>query len=679
METEDVSIINADASGGANEANLDPSTVRHGSASKRKRGRTATACSQCHSRKQKCDNSRPCANCMRRGIPHSCHSRRDISSVEPDSTLLTEPGTSSPRVGQLWNSRGAPTFYGMSYFGPQVAAKMIQSQAPDLAYGVHTPRSSASESFRNEAGPFSQLWDLLGLLPRQKSTVDRLTEKFMVELNWAIDAIHPETFRQNYNKFWDRKFGFDDVTTVDLRWLALLFAMLALAELLDCPQPCSPERQRESEESSLRFYWAARRAIVIAPSFYGESSDLVRAGILVTRYLIHSGRLSESWLTIGFASRFAMAQGMHVDGERWHLPRKAIETRRRLWSHLYTLDRMISLALGRPYAIADQHCLTKPVTNIWVDEMSEEEAVAAQSRPLSDPTPSIMSMFNNSLAQIIGRIQDKCFGLDPPVYDTVLNLDKELLKWKDELPSYFSLHNPDLSLDDDDRPFLKWHRLYLHTNYHFARITLHRPYLLRNSIENGFQYSRNACMESATIDLQSRLSIHNVELVERFRWGLGSHQLFNSALVLGIIAVRSPNSQESYGIMKDLEAYCEKQNSDLWMNEFGLAEVKVVQMCITRAKHLRSNTQEVPSQLPDQQPPPTVDYQYQVVDPRQSMALPRLPISPLPSEAPMQFQPYFDMPNANIWADPFASFSLVGDFDMWQEMINTIGMDTSAL
>jgi len=296
----------------------------------------------------------------------------------------------------------------------------------------------------------------------------------------------------------------------------------------------------------------------------------------------------------------------------------------------------------------------------------------APPRPLSDPTPSIMSMFNQSLAQIIGRIQEKCFGLDPPVYDTVLNLDQELLKWKDELPPYFSLQNPDLSLDNETRPFLKWHRLYLHTNYHFARITLHRPYLLRNSIVNRFQYSRKACMESATIDLQSRLSIYNVELVERFRWGLGSHQLFNSALVLGIIGVRSPNTQESYGIIEDLEAYCEKQTSDLWMNEFGLAEVKVVQMCITRAKQLRSNTHDISSQLSSQlpmQPPAAVDYQFQIPEPRQPM--------PFPPEASIPFQPYFEMPNANIWADPFSSFPQVGDFDMWQEMINTIGMDNS--
>jgi hypothetical protein len=69
---------------------------------------------------------------------------------------------------------------------------------------------------------------------------------------------------------------------------------------------------RPDEFLTPRSQWAARRAIVIAPSFYGESSDLVRAGLLVTRYLLHTRKLTESWLTISFAMRMAQAQGMHV-------------------------------------------------------------------------------------------------------------------------------------------------------------------------------------------------------------------------------------------------------------------------------------------------------------------------------------------------------------------------------
>lgn len=89
-------------------------------------------------------------------------------------------------------------------------------------------------------------------------------------------------------------------------------------------------------------------------------------------------------------------------------------------------------------------------------------------------------------------------------------------------------------------------------------------------------------MDSATTDLQTRLSEHNIDLAEKFQWGLGAHHLFNSALVLGIIAVK-----KSLATVEDLEAYCEKQNADSWLNEFGIAEVKVIQLCITHARQRR--------------------------------------------------------------------------------------------
>lgn len=218
--------------------------------------------------------------------------------------------------------------------------------------------------------------------------MDRLTDCFLNELNWAIDAVHPTSFKSKYDKFWSRRFGFDDFATIDLRWLALLFIVMAYGVLLDCPKPRNKEVQREVHETSQRFYWAARRAIVIAPTFYGESTDLVRAGVLVTRYLIYTRRVPESWLTTSFAMRMAQAQGMHIDGERWRLPRKETETRRRLWSNLYMLDKTIALALGRPFAIVDQQCLVKQASNVWLDELNDKEAATVPEAPMSKPTAS---------------------------------------------------------------------------------------------------------------------------------------------------------------------------------------------------------------------------------------------------------------------------------------------------
>lgn len=259
-----------------------------------------------------------CSNCRRRGVSSTCaypegvasHTRTSVDTIdggEPVQESRTgssgiEATEGADSVGNLFRSQDAPSFFGSSYFGPQAAAKVIEAPAPDISSGIRAqPGAGLAHSFRDEGGPFSQIWDLLGILPRKKATVDKLTECFLRELNWSIDAVHPASFHEKYDAFWSRKFGFDDFATVDLRWLALLFIVLAYGVLLDDPAPRNPEVQRELTETSLRFYWASRRAIVIAPSFYGESTDLVRAGILVTRYLIYTRRVTESWLTTSFA------------------------------------------------------------------------------------------------------------------------------------------------------------------------------------------------------------------------------------------------------------------------------------------------------------------------------------------------------------------------------------------
>ncbi|OBT83707.1 hypothetical protein VE02_08274 [Pseudogymnoascus sp. 03VT05] len=595
----------------------------------------ANACAQCHRQKQKCNREQPCSNCVRRSIPHQCVSntrperrksrtfRQDLYQGQPASFAesasipstpaqqQTIPGKFRSRtakiakrqtLGRLFKARGAASYHGDFYFGHQSAASMVEATTQELPSGIYVGHSrgsriGAAQPFRNERGPYAQLWELIGSLPRQKATVDHLTARFFQELNPTFNSVHEESFMASYNKFWDRKTGCDDLTNVDIRWLAVLFIILAFGELLDCPQPCSAEAQRESEDSSLHFYWASRKSLVIAPSFYGESTDLTCAGILITRYLVYARRISESWLTISFAIRMAQAQGMHVDGDQLDLPRKATETRRRLWSQLYDLDRSIALALGRPYAINDRHCFMKQVENVWVDDMTDEEAEDATTLSLDTPTPSVLIRFQHQLAVIIGQIQEQSFTFSTaPLtssasYDEVLKYDEALLAWKDSLPPYFRLDHTDLSLDLlPAYSFIPWHRLYLHTAFHFARITLHRSYLLRPSITDRFQYSRNACMSSACADLKIKLSFRYPDMASRLKSNVAAHQLFNSALILGVIVVRDPQAPQTDAILDDLQAYCAKQNSDPWINEIGLAEVRVVELCISRARQARHDT-----------------------------------------------------------------------------------------
>lgn len=575
--------------------------------------RSQGVCTECRKQKQKCDRNQPCANCVKRRIGHLCNAPSESRQSRPSPSPVGAPAgftrpiaqteeTAIPaqqarrngnHVGQLWNSRGAPAFHGGSWFGPQVAADFMQVESPDFPVGINgihaardlggARRGGATQSFRNEAGPYTHLWEFLGYLPRRKTAVDALVSIFLKELNPVFDAIYEPTFWAHYNKFWERRFGEDDLDAVDLRWLSLLFVVLAFGELLACPQPCSLEQQRESEESSLHFFWASRKAVVISPTFSGESPDLVRAGILISRYLLHLKRIPESWLTQSFAVRMAQAQGMHIDGQGWGLPRKVLEIKRRLWTSLYYLDRTTSLALGRPYTINDKHCMNMNVSNIWVDAMTTEDAENAQSQPLTEPTPATYFIFLQQLSMIIGRIHDECFNLMPgtahATYDKILLLDQALQDWKQTLPGYFALDAPDYTLDAS-LEYLTWHRLYLHSAFHFAKVTLHRSYVLLPSITDRYSASREACIESACADLRARLALHNPKMGDRIKFNIAAHSLFNSALVLGVIAVRNPFSRRTQGILEDLRAFCTKQNEDPWVNQFELAETRVVELCI---------------------------------------------------------------------------------------------------
>ncbi|KAJ5183796.1 hypothetical protein N7492_001412 [Penicillium capsulatum] len=644
-----------------------------------RRGRKNKSCFQCQVRKQKCNYEVPCERCIERGLPHLC---RVFGNDVESQTTAQEGGSSQPgagsagnnqrtsELGQLYIARGAPSFFGNSYFGHQVAARMIEESAPDLPPMSLLSTNNSLQSFKADSGPFSQVWDLLGLLPRNKATVDRLIERFLVEINWAIDTVHPTTFKSQFAEFWGKKFGFDEMAGVDLRWLALLFIILAFSVLLDGPD-ITPEKRKENEEASLRFYWAARRAIVISPSFHGESLDLVRAGLMVTRYLLYTRQIAESWLTISFAMRMAQAQGMHIDGSKWNLPRKATEARRRLWGNLYMLDKTIALALGRPYAISDHMCLINAPENVWLEPLTDAQAANTPSNPLNCPTPSTVIILGNGLAKIAGEIQDHCFGLYPASYHLVLEMDDKLVEWKNHLPCYFRLENLDFSYDDP-HAYLPWHRLYLHSAFHFARITLHRPYLLRESITNRFHRSHEACISSASSDLKIRLHSLNFGMVENMRWTLGTHNMFNSALILGIIAVRRPSAPQTTGILDDLEEYCKRLREDaslnLSFNEFGLAEVKVVELCISRARELaRVTTDSMSAMMPhdvrscDERNPMTETPELSSLDPTG------------PETSSGQPAGYSaDMTWPAIWEDQNFVFPQAADLVTWEQMISEI-------
>lgn len=367
---------------------------------------------------------------------------------------------------------------------------------------------------------------------------------------------------------------------------------------------------------------------------------------------------------------------MHIDGERWRLDRKETETRRRLWSHLYVLDKTIALALGRPFAIVDQQCMVKRASNVWLDDLSDEDAASADEAPLSDPTQAICNRLAHDLAVIVGKIQEQCFGLFAVSYDTVLALDREIVNWEGHLPPYFQLEDADTSLDAS-RPYLYWNRLRLQAMYHFTRITLHRPYLLRHSITNRFKYSHDVCMSSACSDLALRLKYLGQPLQDRLKWALGPHHLFNSVLVLGVIAVRDPHSFRTHALLEDLVAYCEMQRHDIWVNEFALSEVKIIELCISKAKSLRQGSKRghsshaaVAEPQATASIPPSTHF-----EPNVSGAPSGLDMLSEQNAVGRPFPPFSDDLSTSLWHDPTLTLPEAIDVQQWEFMLDSIAQD----
>ena len=122
------------------------------------------------------------------------------------------------------------------------------------------------------------------------------------------------------------------------------------------------------------------------------------------------------------------------------------ETRRKIWWGVYTLDRMLALALGRPIGAEDVDCDVELPIDID-DEFLPDYFAGA---PMASETPSLMTGFISliSLYNIAGRVMRCVYGVDmadmisdpekrAQLQVSVDALDRELTKWLDNLPPVF--------------------------------------------------------------------------------------------------------------------------------------------------------------------------------------------------------------------------------------------------
>ncbi|TIB74665.1 hypothetical protein E3Q22_04131 [Wallemia mellicola] len=550
-------------------------------ASKPQRKRVHFSCYECHRRKQKCNRQQPCDQCVARRIPHLCRQfidgvhdpyENDVDvkarldkltrTVEDLSHLLSShlnqpiPSTSNEVIPEDQGRLDKGRFFGSSAmssvsestFNVPTFNNIVQTP-PDPA-GAESNIDKVKRLLSTSGITMSDLESVITNLPR-KELQDGLLSVYFNEIDWRYPLFSPR-FYLSYDSLHEAlPSGIYNVTSPMIRFIPLLFITLAIATLTAPDDLVGDANSRKKLHESL--YGSSRRSANLAGAMQDDDLDSVLCGLLTARYLILVRRASEGFVPLGAAIHTAQALGLHRDPAALKINDVLDqELRRKVWTYIYHQDRMSSLLLGRPLAINDADCDTKPPSNISDEALNAGKLTI---EPMEVPTIMSYTILRHSLAKLMGHIQTAAFGIRPPPYHVILQLDQELIQFKESLPPCFQLDNPDLR-HDPYLTYLSTHRYFLSTEFYFVRITLHRPYLiLGKSQSTKYQPSRIAAIESAKADLVARKQYQARAVTRPNKLSAGSYRIMTSLMILGIALVLTPTGSEADELRKFLDEH----------------------------------------------------------------------------------------------------------------------------
>ncbi|QRW06950.1 Fungal specific transcription factor domain [Ceratobasidium sp. AG-Ba] len=681
----------------------------HDQPTAKKRKRMHYACVECNRRKHKCDRKIPCAPCVQRGIADSCRPFEDgdehgdlrarLGRVEQllDSLLAREnnvgsgprsvAGSDARRSSPASTERrtteereehldGGLNGAAGNYFGgnalPSVTSTSIEAEVrgnggqldpqPTLSARTNQANTALRQAVKEGACSPDILLKLLSELP-PKDDITTLLDIFFRDINPVRFPLPETDIRRSFNELnaftWGSGREDSDDGAVHIIFLPLLFMIIATTTFC---LPRTMSKGIDVKSQAKRYYHSYRRAASIA-GLLPATTTLVCAHLLAARFLIIIRTPADGWSLLGATLRLAQALGLHRDGARFGLPPAETERRRRLWAHLFYADASMCLMLGRPMGVRVGDCDVQEPGKVRLDEDAQDEAAAVDAEGEDRVTRWTFMALRHRLAHITSRViehfQDLAAGRH---YDTVLELDRELVSFWEALPPLYKVDGgerlrernrrgrenrqsqdrdqdrgasrsrdregssrPDEPMNEPERvgpnnlgeepgayPFLALHRFMINTEVQYVRIALHRPYVLRAG--EKYDPSRAACFEAARIDRGCR-EIFRREVVwpddraRRDHMG-GLYRLFNSTMILGIALLLNPAGPNAAELRGYLDDFIQLHANQAAHDVTSAREVKIIQLFRAKADdalRLRSpmkpgSTPTMSSQPPNQNP-----------------------------------------------------------------------------
>ncbi|KAH7370038.1 fungal-specific transcription factor domain-containing protein [Rhexocercosporidium sp. MPI-PUGE-AT-0058] len=495
------------------------------------RKKVSRACDACKEKKVRCAGTQPCPRCIsnnlrchynaehRRGNPAPPQPGPGISSPELNRTstipnseshspahLLSNIGIRNPIVPPL-PSQESPNppledpeqnRFDNDYIGPTSGlAFLSRSQRRFQQDFIESRSSNVCQSSQTSIFSYGDAW--ISDHDSDFTFPDRNETKYLLQEYFDFAMPTYRFLRRDTVEAWLENMHTEiendssgEIPILDAE-KASIFLILATAKLYN------DDVEKDFEFSSI-YYVAAERLLTKETGKVTLKS--VQARLTQCIYLLASSRVNQAWYTFGTTAQLIIALGLHrrqvyQPGNTKH-SNDTLEYRKRVFWSAYTLDRYLSVILGRPRIFRDED-IDQPLPNQSDIDVDFTSKIGARSR--NQQSVEDGPIFHARLAKIIG-------GISNDLYPTHRNEDggwlqsaerwtAELKAWKESLPAFLdpSKVDPSMLISIFQRQSTVLRLAYAH-----ALILANRPSLLSNFADLAKRTERLTEKPSRSVD-----------------------------------------------------------------------------------------------------------------------------------------------------------------------------------
>ncbi|KAJ8518348.1 hypothetical protein ONZ45_g4542 [Pleurotus djamor] len=377
---------------------------------------------------------------------------------------------------------------------------------------------------------------------------DKLIEAYFSRFHFLMPVLDKPSFLRQYQKLMENKHDAAHVRS-EAAFVALVFAVYACAAHL--VQDSRLTAGRSLDEGGMGMVYYERALILQYISHAHTQVAHVQCFLLMSSFLCSVNCLPQAWILVGQAVRTGQDLGLHRSPRRLVITPIEKETRRRIWWGVYTLDRMLALALGRPLGVNDSDCDVEMPITVDDDHLPEY----FNGTPMTQRQPTLMAGFTYliTLYEIGGRVLREVYALEnckehlepeqkAKLLKLVESLDAELTKWCDELPVIFKSQS-----ETDEQVSMG---AVLCSHYYSVLTTLHRNFLPVKRDQPVTPKSTIKAVSSARSCIRLAPSMRDV-VPPSHHLAFFIQHLFSSAVILLLYAMHASDPRAASAAMEE--------------------------------------------------------------------------------------------------------------------------------